>query len=153
MIMKTNETENNQLTVSHELLLLLRWLVSNEEERLKKIVNKALNAGLHQELQKISFTKKELAEEIQYSITDFFNLLEILLIEGINEQVVRNAKENNLMSALDHIDSTICDEITVRSSLEKATNKIAHNPNANPKEILYTELLKFWKPTNKNNIS
>jgi hypothetical protein len=53
------------------------------------------------------------------------------------------------MPAIDQIDSSICDEDTVRSSLEKATMTIAANPGADPKDTLFQELLKNWKPSTK----
>lgn len=154
MIMK-NDIDNSQLTISHELLLLLRWLVTHDEEKLKKIVTKALTTGLNTELQKIDHTKADngMLDEMQYSISDFFGLLELLLVDAMQEQVANNAKQQNLMPTLEHIDSTVCDDETVRASLEKATIKMAHNPHDNPKDLLYTELLKRWKPHNKNTIS
>jgi hypothetical protein len=139
---------DNQFTISHELLILLRWLILHDEERLRKMVTKALASGLHEELQKINSVPP--TQEVQYSITDFFVMLEVLLIDAISEQVNKDAKGQNLMPAIDQIDSTLCDKEIVQFSLEKATTKMAHNPNANPREILYQELLKNWKPHNKS---
>lgn len=88
-------------------------------------------------------------EEMQDSIVDFFSLLEGLLMETINEQAMLKAHEKNLVPALEHIDSTICDTATVRSSLEKATTKMTKNPEANAQQLLFEELLKRWKPNKK----
>ena len=51
------------------------------------------------------------------------------------------------MPTIDHIDSTICDDATVRSSVEKATAKSEQHPKANAQELLFKELLKRWKPS------
>jgi hypothetical protein len=115
------------------------------------MITKALSSGLHEELQNINRVKPNStsSQEIQYSVTDFFVMLEVLLIDAISKQVHKDAKDQNLMPALDQIDSTLCDKETVQFSLEKATIKMAHNPHANAREILYQELLKHWKPHNK----
>lgn len=153
--MTKHDVESGQLTISHELLLLLRWLVTHDEEKLKKIINKALSNGLQRELQHVDSIKAdaETEQEMHYSVTDFFALMEILLAEGMNQQLTNEAKQQNLMTTLEHIDSTICDDETVRMSLEKATVKIADNPHDNPKDVLYTEILKRWKPHNKNSLN
>lgn len=149
--MMTHETDNTQLTVSYELLLLLRWLIEHEEERVKKLVQKALQGGLHKQIQSFSLDKQdsEVTQELHYSVTDFFNLVELLLAESVSAQVEYDAKQKNLMPTVDQIDSTICDTDTVRSSLERAASVIAKNPDANAKDVLFQELLKNWKPNTK----
>ena len=54
-----------------------------------------------------------------------------------------------LMPSLDQIDSMACDTATVRSSLQKATSKLRINPEANPQDLLFKEILKQWKPQKK----
>lgn len=143
---------NTQFVLSYELLCLLRWLVEHDTGKLKKIIATAVTSGgLLEVIQKINHPSKlTLTSDIQHSIIDFLELLEILLLEAINEQVEKRAREKNLMPAIDQIDSTICDDATIRFSLEKTTAKVAHNPNVNPKEQLFKELLKHWKPHKKN---
>ncbi len=139
---------NNQFVISYELLHLLEWIVEHGSHELKQLVGKALAAGLRE---RIHYTDADMhvAEEMQDSIVDFFGLLEELLTETINEQAMLKAHEKNLMPALEHIDSTVCDTATVRSSLEKATTKMSKNPNANAQQLLFEELLKRWKPNKK----
>jgi hypothetical protein len=76
--------------------------------------------------------------------------LETLLLETISEHVKEKARQQKLLPALDQIDTNQCDNSTVRSSLEKATSTFAHNPDTNVKELLFKELLKRWKPIDKN---
>lgn len=143
--------KGTQFVLSYELLALLRWLVEHDADRLRKIIGKAVASGLQEELHKIEHRDEQsLNEEVQHSITDFLGLLESLLLEVVSEHVKHRARHQNLMPALDQIDSTICDDTTVRCSLEKATAKIDHNPDADPKDLLFEELLKRWKPTNKH---
>ncbi len=146
---------NTQFSISYELLCLLRWLIEHDADKLKKIIAKAISSGeLQDEMQKIENTNElGLNSDMQNSIIDFFGLLEGLLIESINEQVEKRAREKDLMPAIDQIDSTICDDATVRFSLEKTTADLAHNPDINPKEKLFKELLKRWTPHNKNTMN
>lgn len=148
-----NSDSHAQFVLSYELLCLLYWLVGHDEEKLKKLIKKALQAGLQEKLQKIDHTHDQNMQEIQHSIVDFFSLLESLLHECMAEQVERKARERNLMTSIDHIDTAFCDEEIVRSSLEKATSQIELNPEENPKDLLFKELLKQWKPHNKVNIN
>ncbi len=146
--------DNAQFVLSHELLYLLRWLIEHDANKLKKIITKAVTSGLREEMQKVDNTAElNLSEDMHHSIIDFFELLEELLLDAINEHVAQKAREKNLLPAIDQIDSTVCDDATVRFSVEKATKKMELNPNANPKEQLLKELLKRWKPHNKNVIN
>lgn len=139
---------NNQFVISYELLYLLQWIVEHGSQELKQLVGKALAAGLRERMHMDA--EMHITEEMQeYSIVDFFSLLESLLIETINEQAMLKAHEKNLLPALDHIDSTVCDTATVRSSLEKATTKMNKHPDANAQQLLFEELLKRWKPNKK----
>lgn len=142
---------NSQFVLSYELLVLLRWIVDHDIEKLKKIIGKALKSGLQEELQLLDNTE-DVSElnDLQHSITDFLSSMESLLIETSSEHIKEKARQQKLLPDVDRIDTTICDDTTVRSSLEKATATIADNPDANAKEQLFKEILKRWKPTDKN---
>ncbi len=147
---------NDQFVLSYEMLCLLHWLVEHDADNLKQIIAKALSAGLKNKLHKLNTSSSGnlvMIDDIQQSIVDFFALLEALLLESINERVTQKAREENLIPAIDQIDSTLCDTATVRSSLEQATNTIEHNPDMNAKEQLFKELLKQWKPRNKTMVN
>jgi len=153
--MNNNEFSNDnntQFVLSYELLSLLRWLADHDAEKLKKMISKALSLGLKEEVNRArqGKTEEQTLEEIQHGILDFFGLMEVLLHEAMSENAVQTAMQKNLMPAIEQIDSAVCDDATVRTSIEKATAKIEHNPQENPKEVLFKELLKRWKPQNKN---
>ena len=144
------ETNSTQVLLSYELLCLLQWLATHKTDKIKKMISKALVNGLDHELQKKdTISKFNLTEDIQDGIVDFFTMLESLLLEASEEHAVNKALENNLMPAIGQIDSSICDDATVRSSIEGATSQM-QKTNGNPKELLLKELLKRWKPTDKN---
>jgi len=144
------ETNSTQVLLSYELLCLLQWLATHQTDKLKKMISKALINVLDNELQKKdTISQFGLAEDVQEGIVDFFTILESLLLEASEEHSVKKALENNLMPAIGQIDSSVCDDATVRSSIEGATSQI-NTTDENPKELLFKELLKRWKPTNKN---
>lgn len=145
---------NSQFALSYELLNLLKWLGDNEADKLKKVISKAIAHGLHDEIQKVNtLSDPNLLEEMHHGIIDFFELLDMLLFEAINEHVQQKAREKNLLPTIDHFDSSLLDHETVRSSVEKTTKKLDLHPNTNPKEQLFKELLKKWKPLNKQSMN
>jgi len=146
-----NNKQNGQFAISYELLCLLRWLIENDTESLKNIVHYAIQNGLQTELQKIdTISDINLATSgIEDNIGDFFKVLEIILVDAIDAETIRKAKAKKLMSAVNKIDASLCDDNTVRISLEKTTDSLERNPKANPKELLYKEILKQWHPQDK----
>ena len=144
------ETNSTRVLLSYELLCLLQWLATHKTDKLKKMISKALVDGLDHELQKKdTISQFGLTEDVQEGIVDFFTILESLLLEASEEHSAKKALENNLMPAIGQIDSSVCDDATVRSSIEGATSQM-NNTDENPKELLFKELLKRWKPANKN---
>ena len=144
------EIANNQLIVSAELLYLLQWLVENEQESLKEIIKKALKKNLKKEISNLKNTKNiEISPDLHNSIIDFVGLMEILLAEAIDEEKEKKTFHNKLKNTAEYIDSTICDEEIVQYSLEETSSQMEQNPNQNPKDILFKEILKNWEPTKK----
>lgn len=142
---------NSQFALSYELLHLLQWLEQNDTDKLKKIIAKAVSQGLHDKIQKSSsMTNPNILEDMHHSIINFFELLEVILNDVINEHVEKKAREKNLLPTLDHFDASLLDHETVRMSIENTTKKLDSHPHINPKEQLCKELLKKWKPLNKH---
>jgi hypothetical protein len=142
---------NAQFALSYELLHLLKWLEQHDTDKLKKMISKAVAQGLHDEIQKTnSMTNHNILEEMHHGIINFFELLEIMLADAINEHVDKKAREKNLLPTLDHFDTSLLDHETVRSSIENTTKKLDTHPHINAKEQLCKELLKKWKPLNKH---
>ena len=141
---------NSQFVLSYELLVLLRWLIDHDDHKLKKIIGNALKSGLQEELQLLDNSDVSELSELQHSITDFLGVMEALLIETTCERIKEKARQQKLLPSVYRIDTSLCDNTTVRFSLEKATSELSENPNANAKELLFKELLKRWKPIDKN---
>jgi hypothetical protein len=143
---------NKQFGISYELICLLKWILDNDTTKLKKIVAKSLSSGLKEELKDKNsfFDEEDILEDIKETILEFFATMEEILIDALNDQARKKAVEKNLIPDIEKIDSNICDDATVKFSIEKATSKIDNNPKENPKELLFKELLKRWKPNKKN---
>lgn len=142
--------KDEQFAISYELLCLLRWLVENDGDKLKKLITRAVGRGLNEKIEHIrTYSDSEALEDAHENIIEFFGTLEAMLIDTMQEQAINQAFERKLMPAIEQIDTTACDDTLVQVSLEKAHSKIAHNPDKNPQEILLTEILKNWKPTKK----
>lgn len=140
--------DDTQFVLSYELLCLLRWLTEHDAEKLKKIIAKAISCEeLREEMKRVDKSDTmEQTHNAHYNIVDFLSLLESLLLESMSEQLDKKARQKNLMPAIEQIDSSVCDNEVVRFSLEKATAQMEFNPKINPKEQLFKELLKRWKP-------
>ncbi|MFC1842644.1 hypothetical protein ACFLYU_03235 [Candidatus Dependentiae bacterium] len=165
------QENENQLVISFELICLLKWILENEDHKMKKIIEKALHSGLKEELNKKALLSKELMlDDIQMVLLDFFDMMETLLIDSLGQHAIKKVLEKKLMPSIDQIDSSVCDDATIRFSIEKAASKLEKNPQENftpendsiennspennnqknAKNILMEELLKRWKPRNKN---
>ena len=148
-----SQDTNSQFALSYELLHLLQWLGKHNTDKLKKIIAKAIAQGLHDNIQKTTaLSDPTTLEEMHHGIIDFFETLDTLLSDAINDHVEQKAREKNLLPTIDHIDSSLLDNETLRCSVEKATKKLDLNPHINPKEQLCKELLKKWKPLNKQSV-
>ena len=148
--MKNNflEYDENQFLITPELIQLMNWLCQYETEAIKNIIVRTLSRGMkHHKMD--SYASFSSIEEMQHCFIDFINMFEMLLNEAINERALKNATQHNLLPAIEHIDSTTCDESTIKSSLAIATSKLERNPSADPREILFKELLKRWTPHKK----
>lgn len=143
--------ENNQLTLSYELLYLLQWLIENEPENLKDLIAKSLKNGLKDQLKRINpNVESKPQEDIQNSIIDFFGMVELLLHEARNEETLKQVLEKKLMPAIDNIDTKECGKEVVQLSVEQASNQFETTPEQNPQELLYKEILRCWHPKKEN---
>jgi hypothetical protein len=145
---------NSQFALSYELLHLLQWLGQHDTDKLKKIITKAVSHGLHDSIQKTTaLYDNNTLEDMHHGIIDFFEILDTLLGDAINDHVEQKAREKNLLPTIDHFDSSLLDNETLRCSVEKTTKKLDLNPHMNPKEQLCKEFLKKWKPLNKESMN
>lgn len=143
--------KDEQFAISYELLCLLRWLVEHDSDRLKKMISRAVAKGLNEKIQHIqSYNDQEALEDAHDNMIEFFSTLEAMLIETIQEQTVMQCSQKRLMPAIEHIDTTACEDSLVQESIEKINTQIGRSSNENVQELLLREILKNWKPVKKN---
>jgi hypothetical protein len=149
------QERSDQFVISHELLCLLRWLMDNDAERIKKIITRALSRGLREQLLHLDRTNDaDAVEEAQLNMLEFFGMLEALLSESLQEETVKKAIEKGLMPAIDHIDPFACDNNIVHYGLERANAKLERRKSSEkPQDILLKEILKQWKPAKKQMVN
>jgi hypothetical protein len=145
------QEKSDQFIISHELLCLLRWLMDNDPDRIKKIITRALSRGLREELQNLNHTTDtDAIEEAQLNMLEFFGMLESLLAEALQEQAVQQVIDKGLMPAIDHIDPSACDDNALNYGIEKANAKLQRSTSKEkPQDVLLKEILKQWKPAKK----
>jgi hypothetical protein len=145
--------DNEQFVLSYELLALMRWIIQHESKSLKRIITRALSRGLRKSFHTSDDTNAPLddTQELQHAIVEFLELMDTLLWDVTEERAQKDALERNLMPALDQIDTSVCNESIIKSSLARASSKLERNPSQNAKDVLYKELLKQWKPCKLEN--
>jgi hypothetical protein len=143
-------TQDTHFVLSLELLNLLKWLLEHEPSALKKIITTALRNGLQDTInKKDTLTTHCSSEELQHHVVEFFSLLEALLLESLYEDETEQALQRTLIPAIKYIDAQTCDQLSIASSIAKATASYGAKSQKNLKEILCKELLKRWKPEKK----
>jgi phage terminase small subunit len=140
---------DEQCELSLELLVLLRWLCEHEIEALKKLVDKAVKEGFKGAIATEFNNNQQLSSSIHHSILDFLDIVDTLLAESMTEHSLKTAQQKNLLPALHQVDTKSYDTGSLQHSLDKTITYLEDHPNTNPKEHLYKELLKRWKPANK----
>jgi len=142
--MAHNNHIEQQFVVSKELIQLLKWLVEHEPENIKKLVQQALEDGLHEDMQ--HHDKEASNEEMQQSIVDFFSLLENVLHEVYSSD--SNMHTHTLFPELHHIDSHACDNNTLAVSAAKASSTLQEQDTSadSAKQALCKALIKYWNP-------
>lgn len=151
MTNRLTQEHDTQLVLSYELLCLLQWLIEHDSDKLKKMVTKAVSHGLYEQVRGLETRKSEpLNDDMQHNILDFLGFLEASLAQALHQHVEMKAKNSNLMATVEQLDTTLYNPDIMMSSLEKTTVLSDKNPDLNPQELLYKELLKRWKPEKKS---
>lgn len=144
--------ENSQLVVSYELLQFLRWVVTTEPEGLTVLMRQSFETKSSSLAKKTSGYSEMTpsSEELQRSVIDFFDLLEAKLQALHAGDYDNKPSEQALSPTVTSIDSSLCDENTVALSIAQASSQCTLSTPQHAKEMLYKELLKNWRPRNKN---
>jgi len=141
--------DQNQFSVSHELVLLLEWFMYHKRDQIKTLVKRAVSQGLSEHIH--HETKDAVLDSnfLYYTIVDFFDTLETFLHEAIAEEMKQQAKQHTFFKTIHHFDAATIDRTTLQASLEKVVKQMASKEEyagSGTKEKLLKEVLLRWKP-------
>ena len=165
-----------QISLSFELVSLLNWLLRHEKTMLNTMVKHALERGFAEELEKIDpSTANADSEELYNTVLDFLDHLEHTVIKNLETVNVDNKTKDAIMPTLQKLEGDNLDQKTLWLSMQQTkarilkaqqtrTQKVTaeNNPRQETKvieqtqqanEILFEQLLKNWKPTNKETMN
>ncbi len=163
-----------QISLSFELISLLNWLLRHEKTLLNAMLKQALEHGFAEELQKVDATSMAAAEseELYSTVLDFLEYLEQSLIKSLESIHVDNKTKDAIMPTLQKLETDSLDHKTLWLSMQQTKARIlkakqlttqqpkaakpeasseaksSHTEHAN--KILFEQLLKNWKPNNKD---
>lgn len=164
-----------QISLSFELISLLNWLLRHEKTMLNNVIKHALERGFAEELEKIDLTAVATDnEELYNTVLDFLEYLEHSLIKNLESIHVDNKTKDAIMPTLQKLEGDSLDHKTLWLSMQQTKARMLkakhvpaeqakpalltpeearaeHNQHAN--KILFEQLLKNWKPTNKETMN
>ena len=152
--MASIENHDNQLTISVELLYLINWLIDNESEKIKELIQHALengfkeNMGYTQHATKTNYKEHYHTFEDSYSvILDFFSLMDMLLEDEIKRKKaarISKKEEKKLIKTTERIDAKFYSQDIINKSLQNTTNHHTNKASQELQNILLKELLSKW---------
>ena len=146
-------------SLSLELICLMNWILKHEKSKLRALVKEAINNGFSEELSQIdSYETDDINDlnQLHTTILDFLIYLEDSLLETLEKKVFANNSKENLNTTLQKINPQIVDPQTIWRSMQQTSTKLTKNhptttSNQNEKrakDVLFSQLLKNWKPAN-----
>jgi hypothetical protein len=140
--------DHHHLIVSYELLQLLRWIITTEPESLKIIMHNAIQNGFLEHMTRMRTAQgtQQSNEELQQTVIEFFEMLEIELHDAATNVQGEAPAQKALNPAIQHVDSSLCDEETLAVSVAQATSQLKTHTPQQAKEMLCKEILKNWRP-------
>ena len=161
-----------QISLSLELISLINWMLKKEKTLLNSLVKHAIEHGFIEELAKAESTEQQYQpEEIHNTLVEFLDFLEHTLIKNLETIQVDEKTKDAILPALQKIETDSLDFKTAWMSMQHTKARVGRKryPKArtetleatttptpmvqNPMEILFEELLKNWKPNNKETVN
>lgn len=162
---------NNNISLSLELICLMSWLLKNEKQGLNTLIKQAVQHGFSEELEKVeSLDHSMVSEKLYTTILDFLVLLEQILMKNLETINLDTTTKDAILPALEQMDLDSLDDRTIWLSMQQTKDKLhkhhTHNhkhkhkhhdhaeekptkqaSNEHAKKILFEQLIKNWKPT------
>lgn len=165
-----------QISLSFELISLLNWLLRHEKVTLNTMLKQALEHGFAEELERVDAASMAAAEseELYSTVLDFLEYLEQSLVKNLESIHVDNKTKDAIMPTLQKLEADSLDHKTLWLSMQQTKARMlkakqlitqqqppkaaktessgeaknSHTEHAN--KILFEQLLKNWKPNNKD---
>lgn len=165
-----------QISLSFELISLLNWLLRHEKTLLNAMLKQALEHGFAEELEKVDAASMAAAEseELYSTVLDFLEYLEQSLVKNLESIHVDNKTKDAIMPTLQKLEADSLDHKTLWLSMQQtkarmlkakqlitqqqqpkaakteASGEAKTNHTEHANKILFEQLLKNWKPNNKD---
>lgn len=153
------------ISLSFELISLISWIIKNERTLLNNLVKQAVEHGFAEELSTIHDTAdpKAVNDHLSHSVLDFLEFLEDCMTRNLETIHVDNKTKDAILPTLQRLEAGNLDVKTVLLSLQQTKAKLAkttakqqelvqeEKPDATT--ILFQQLLKNWKPHNKETVN
>ena len=162
---------SSPVSLSFELICLLNWLVRREKALLNTLVKRAVENGFVGELEIGSeVDSMESPEQLYTAVLDFLEFLEQALIRNLETIQVDGNTKDRILPALQKIEPGNLDLRTVWLSMQQTKTRLKKELKMptqtsqrisedekiviqGPEKILFEQLLKNWKPTNKETLN
>jgi hypothetical protein len=148
---------STSLSLSFELVSLMKWLMKHKKHELAAMVNQAVESGF--------LELGGLAEDPEYSNVDeyvhnavagFMEALESALLDGMEHNLDSKQGLNALLAnSIGSFDKTDIDQKTLWTSLQQAkslfvkTKKDSKNDDGDLKDALFKSVLENWSPADE----
>ncbi|MFA5075421.1 MAG: hypothetical protein WC436_04955 [Candidatus Babeliales bacterium] len=157
---------DTSFSLSLELICLMNWLLKNEKEKLKILINQTIKNGLSYEIEQLDkLTDNQIDPndntQLHNTILDFLIFLEDTLIECLEEQELDTKSREKLNLSIQKILPQHVDLKTIWLSVQQAKEKISKIEKNTSKPIeedelrntLLTQLIKNWTPNNNEPVN
>ncbi len=155
-----------QISLSFELISLLSWLMKHEKNMLNSLVKHALDHGFAEQFDQLDASQfKGTQEELYNTVLSFLEFLESSLIKNLEVVQVDPQTKDSIMPTLQKIEGDSLDQKTLWLSMRQTKARIMKDAQkgASPEEqlpvkktdsqkaaeILFEQIIKNWKPNNK----
>ena len=132
------------LSLSLELLLLIDWLLKNDETKLKALIEDAIRNGFLDELDQVDTLEKNPTElnDLHSAIIEFLMLMEDLLLETLEEKELDYKTKEKLDATLQKINPA--NNLDIRAAWQSIQK--TKTQKSDTQQMLFTQMLKNWKP-------
>jgi len=149
------------ISLSFELISLIRWIIKNERNLLNNLVKQAVEHGFAEELNNVQTTPdpKSANDHMAHNVLDFLEFLEDSMMKNLESIQVDNKTKDVILPTLQRLEAGNLDVKTVLLSLQQTKARLTKGQNKQQTQqsldeqeaslILFQQLLKNWKPNNK----